>query len=274
MTLITVGTLARQTGLSEKAIRMYCDRGLLQPTEVDERSGTRRFDASQVERSRLIFALRALDIPLAQLAPVLDAPPERAAALFDTWWTQRQEAIRAHDTLALRARLRLTAARRDTFSVEITDAEEQLVLTTTASTGASEVAEKIGACTQHLFDVVVAAGAELTGPVFVVYRGRVSDDAQGEIEVCVPVDRAVRPSPRSTLRLEPAQMLAQVALTQAQSASPHIAEVHDHLSSGEFSRQWEPCGPNREIYLPGWGHGDPAEIVAYVATPVRTRPSH
>ena len=151
------------------------------------------------------------------------------------------------------------------------DSAEQLVLTTTASTGAGEVAETIGRCTQHLFSAVAASGAELTGPVFVVYRGRVSADSAGEVEVCVPIDRPVRPFPRSMLRLEPAQTLARIGLTQTRAAFPQIADAHDHLSSGEFGGGWEPCGPNREIYLPGWGRGGPTEIVAYVATPVRAR---
>lgn len=267
MTLITVGALARQTGLSEKAIRMYCDRGLLQP-EVDGCSGTRRFDAAQVERTRLVAALRALDVPLAEIGPVLDAPPERAAALFDTWWAHRQHAVHGHDHLALQARLSLTESAREDFPVEVVDAAEQVVLTTTAITGAGQVAETIGQCTQALFTAVAGAGAELTGLVYVIYRGRVSGNSEGNVEVCVPVDRAMLPAAGTLLRLEPAVTLARVGLTQEQATFPHIAQVHDYLSSGAFSSLWELCGPNREIYLPGWGHGEPTEIVAYVAAPV------
>lgn len=172
----------------------------------------------------------------------------------------------------MQARLRLTESHRDTFPVEFVDTPEHRVLTLRATTGAADVAETLGGCTQALFTTVTAAGAELTGPVFVVYQGRVSSASEGEIGVCVPVDLAVRPVAGTTLRLEPAQVLARGGLTQTQATYPHLAEVHDHLSSGGFRNEWEPCGPNREIYLPDWGHGAPAEIVAYVATPVRSRP--
>lgn len=63
-TLLTIGALARRSGLTAKALRHYDRVGLLVPAEVDARTGVRRYTADQVEAARLIARLRAVHLPL------------------------------------------------------------------------------------------------------------------------------------------------------------------------------------------------------------------
>jgi serine/threonine protein phosphatase PrpC/DNA-binding transcriptional MerR regulator len=79
--LLTIGEFARLARLSQKALRLYDELGLLRPSRVDEWSGYRYYAPSQLERARLVAWLRRLGMPLAQIGPVLDAPPAEAAAL-------------------------------------------------------------------------------------------------------------------------------------------------------------------------------------------------
>lgn len=79
--LLTIGEFARLARLSQKALRLYDELGLLRPFRVDEWSGYRYYSPSQLERARLVAWLRRLGMPLAQIGAVLDAPPAEAAAL-------------------------------------------------------------------------------------------------------------------------------------------------------------------------------------------------
>ncbi len=79
--LLTIGEFARQARLSQKALRLYDELGLLRPFRVDEWSGYRYYAPSQLERARLVAWLRRLGMPLAQIGAVLDAPPAEAAVL-------------------------------------------------------------------------------------------------------------------------------------------------------------------------------------------------
>ncbi|MEV1205228.1 MerR family transcriptional regulator, partial [Microbispora rosea] len=63
--LLTIGTFARATRLSPKALRLYDEAGLLRPAAVDGESGYRYYDPAQLERARLIARLRRLGMPLA-----------------------------------------------------------------------------------------------------------------------------------------------------------------------------------------------------------------
>jgi protein phosphatase len=78
--LLTIGEFARQAGLSQKALRLYDELGLLAPAKVDEWSGYRYYAPAQLERARLVAWLRRLGMPLARIGPVVDGSPAEAAA--------------------------------------------------------------------------------------------------------------------------------------------------------------------------------------------------
>lgn len=66
-----IGELSRRTGLSVKTIRFYCDQGLIHPYSRTK-GGFRLFDASALDELPLIRAFRAMDVPIAELASILD----------------------------------------------------------------------------------------------------------------------------------------------------------------------------------------------------------
>jgi DNA-binding transcriptional MerR regulator len=67
-----IGTVARHSGVAVKTIRFYCDQGLLQPS-ARSAGGYRLFVESVYGDLALIRMLRALEIPLATSAEVLQA---------------------------------------------------------------------------------------------------------------------------------------------------------------------------------------------------------
>jgi DNA-binding transcriptional MerR regulator len=70
-TLLTIGQLARRSGLPVRTIRFWSDAGLLPPT--DRSSGNyRRYDAAAVARLDLVRTLRELGLGLDAVRAVLD----------------------------------------------------------------------------------------------------------------------------------------------------------------------------------------------------------
>jgi MerR family transcriptional regulator, copper efflux regulator len=85
--MLRIGELAERAGMSHRTLRYYERMGLLQPAQRAE-SGHRYYEEGALERLRRIQQLKALDLPLEDIAEVLDAyfqaPPDRsgkAAAL-------------------------------------------------------------------------------------------------------------------------------------------------------------------------------------------------
>ena len=69
-----IGDFARATHLSIKSLRNYHRLGLLEPAEVDEFSGYRRYTTDQIPTAQIIRRFRDLDMPLEQIGAVLSAP--------------------------------------------------------------------------------------------------------------------------------------------------------------------------------------------------------
>ncbi|MCP2292125.1 DNA polymerase III subunit beta family protein [Nocardia amikacinitolerans] len=81
--LITIGALARASGLTASALRFYGDCGLLVPAEVDSVTGYRYYTRSQCERAVLIRRLRGIELSLEAITEVLAGDPSRAERLLD-----------------------------------------------------------------------------------------------------------------------------------------------------------------------------------------------
>ncbi len=70
-TFLTIGDLARRTGLPVKTVRFYADRGIVPPTHRAP-TGHRRFDHTAAARLDLVRTLRELGVDLATVRRVLD----------------------------------------------------------------------------------------------------------------------------------------------------------------------------------------------------------
>ncbi|WP_116202255.1 MerR family transcriptional regulator [Amycolatopsis circi] len=70
--MLTIGQLARQAGISAKAVRVYHAKGLLPEPERDA-SGYRRYDAQAVIDLARIVTLAQAGVPLARIPQVLNA---------------------------------------------------------------------------------------------------------------------------------------------------------------------------------------------------------
>ena len=89
--LLTIGDLARRTGLTPSAIRFYEDKGLLQSHRTG--GNQRRFLRSDIRRLSFILIVQKLGLSLEEIGEHLRSLPQgRTQSSFD-WW-KISEAIR------------------------------------------------------------------------------------------------------------------------------------------------------------------------------------
>ena len=70
--LLPIGRFARLTGLTVKALRYYDELGLLRPATVAGDTGYRLYSSAQVGRADAIRTLRRLEVPLDDIAVLLE----------------------------------------------------------------------------------------------------------------------------------------------------------------------------------------------------------
>ena len=108
-----IGRFARLTGLTLKALRHYDELGLLRPAGVDPESGYRSYEPEQAERAETIRMLRQLEVPLDDIARVLDSddPALHKRLLVDR---QRRTAERQVQLKWIRQRLQSLIDEKET----------------------------------------------------------------------------------------------------------------------------------------------------------------
>ena len=89
---LTIGDLARRTGLAVSAIRFYETHGILAP--LRNAGGHRRYDRADIRRLSFAMIAQRLGLPLAEIAlHMRDLPAHRAPNRRD--WERISQAMRA-----------------------------------------------------------------------------------------------------------------------------------------------------------------------------------
>jgi MerR family redox-sensitive transcriptional activator SoxR len=90
---LSIGDLARRTGLAASAIRFYEDRGLLRSARTA--GGQRRFEAADIRRLSFILICQQLGFSLREIGEQLEALP-RGRAPTQRDWTRMSRRFRQH----------------------------------------------------------------------------------------------------------------------------------------------------------------------------------
>ncbi|MFF0392108.1 MerR family transcriptional regulator [Kitasatospora sp. NPDC004615] len=268
--LLSTGEFARRGLLSPKALRLYDRQGLLPPDVVDPVTGYRYYRAGRLRTARLIVRLRGLDMPLATVAEVLALPSAEAAGRVAAYWAAVERRTASQRALAEHLRIQLSGLEGidEMYRIEQREVPDQLVLTEQRRARPEELDEFIGGATSRLTKAAEGLGGTVAAP-FVIYHGEVNEDADGPVEVCVPIDPARAGEVTVPHRVEPAHREAYTRITKAQVDFPQILTAYDAVCGWIESADTERTGPGREVYFADFMAAGPDEPVCDIAFPVR-----
>lgn len=218
MDQMSIGAFARRSRLSAKALRLYDELGLLAPARVDEDSGYRFYEPDQLGQARLIAALRELQIPLAQIKPILALTPAEAAQRIHELWAAAETEHADRRALAAYLIDELNGRRTVMYEVHTREIPDRSLLCLKRSVTSWDAAWALGKeFIAILRDHQLPKIEGRPGAMFCIYWGEVSEDSDGPLEWCRPVPAAQAETlavrcPELTLRPEPAHREAFVNL--------------------------------------------------------------
>ena len=195
-----IGVVARATNLTVKALRHYHEIGLLVPRSVDSWTGYRGYGPEEIDRAALIAALRALELPLAEMPVVLDDLGSDAARECLEAHRTRLD-VRATELGALVARLDAFIDGRMDMTLPASLSRPQIIETTTQPAvviEATATLEEVPTLIVRLFGEVVqaliGAGMDPTGegPLFARYLENPQSGDPFRMQVGAPVRAGVR----------------------------------------------------------------------------------
>ena len=229
--LIAIGRFSEATRLSQKALRLYDERGLLRPAHVDPDNGYRSYAPTQVREARLIALLRGAGMSLGSIARFLADPD---AALLDEHEAQLVDELAERRRVLEYARRVLKEERM--YEVQTRRNEPRRYVGRTARVTVDKLAP-------FIIDTVNELEAAHTseGPSFAIYHGTVTEDDDGPVEVGVPAADGDRELP--------AQEVAFTLARGEQTRYPQIIGAYDAIWDWAKTHGRELDGPPRETYL-------------------------
>jgi DNA-binding transcriptional MerR regulator len=228
--LMPIGDFAAASRLSQKALRLYGEKGLLAPAWVDPDSGYRYYRPEQLKAATLIALLRRAGIPLAEIRVFLREP---TAAWLDEY-EQRTVAEFAERRRVLRYAKRVLREEPMYDVVSKHVAEQPYV--------SRESRVYVRDLERFICDTFTELDYEKAeAPPFVLYHGPVNHEEDGPVEVCVPKNDGEK-------RL-PSGEVAFTAISGAQCDFPEILGAYESVYRWAKDHRREPAGPPREIYF-------------------------
>lgn len=166
----TIGRFSQITRLTPKALRLYDELGLLRPEEVDGATGYRYYTFAQARRAAAISLLRSVDLPLADIARIVDATTVGEVRVLLSEHRATLEARRAEHERMLREVEQLIQ-RGDIMEIDarLEELEPATLVTVPFESRMDEIGAAVGEAYQQLFGSLAAGGVAPLGPPLLRY---------------------------------------------------------------------------------------------------------
>lgn len=256
--LLSIGEFSRMTFLSVKTLRHYHETGLLAPAWIDESSGYRYYDVSQVTTAQLIRRFRDLDLPIEHLRAFLAAPDEesRNAVIvdhLDRMSAQLQETQSTVDSLR-----QMLVEEAGAFPVAYRDEPTLTALAVVDRVAGADVVAWWMDAFHALHRTVRVSGATRLGTDGALFPTEFFTDEVGDLVAFVPVTAVPDDLPaRVTTYQVPA---ARLAVTTFDGPPLDLDRAYGAVGRWVFDQAASSPGPVRERYLPT---GDEDDLLAH-----------
>jgi len=245
-TSVSIGDFSRMTHLSIKTLRHYHEVGLLAPRAIDEKTGYRYYERSQVPLAQVIRRFRELDMPVEEVRAIVGASDPAARNALIVAHLDRLER-RLSETRTRVAALRAFLEQPLTpIAVEHRSVVQTASLAISARISVKDASAWMGDAFTELYGALRALGVQASGPSGGLWATELFLEEEGEAVVFVPVQSPVRALGRGRPLSIPA---AELAVTVHHGAHADVDRSYGALGTHVTAHELGVDGPVREYYL-------------------------
>jgi DNA-binding transcriptional MerR regulator len=264
--LVPIGRFSAVCRLSQKALRLYDEMGLLRPAWVDPDSGYRYYAVAQALEAERIRLLRSLEVPLEEIAELLRDPSARQGILERHRRRLEDRLGQLQSLLASLDRLE-TEETMTSYDVRTKEVAAQQVIGIRMASRIADIGRDSGAAYGELYGHLGRAGAPPAGPPFTIYEAEPGENGELAVEFCVPVGRPMSGAGRISGH-EVAG--GRAAYTLHPGAYDGVGPAYAALQRWIQEHGHECRGAPRELYLVGPDQArSPAELRTEIQWPIR-----
>jgi DNA-binding transcriptional MerR regulator len=244
-TLLSIGDFSRATHLSVKALRHYHEQGLLEPADIDETSGYRRYDLSQIPTAQVIRRFRDLDMPLDDIRVIVHTSDlalrndliARHLRRLEGELGRTMQAVTSLRELLEQPELDAPIVHRRVPAMQVAAISDVVAI--------SDMDAWYRGALGEVYATVSAQGATPAGDAGGVYETELFADERGAATIFLPIASAIRPVGRVRQVMLPETELAVITHTGTHGT---IDRAYGALADYVTRHALAVEGPLREFY--------------------------
>jgi effector-binding domain-containing protein len=272
---IPIGRFSLITWLSQKALRLYDERGLLVPEEKDTFTRYRHYTGSHIARGVSIKTLCELGFPLTEIETILMAKENNDTGTIRALFTKRRTEIR----------LEVSRLQEIEAILEDRDASLELIYMSMNEPVVKEIAAvrivgKRGTgiysetitrlihdvCGQLFSEVNQRNGVKIAGPFMTLYHDTEYREKDADIECAVPITGRCSISDPSVRIRTLAGGKCLTLIYKGPYAGLH--EAWSGIGAYAEERKFSIAGPHRELYLNDPSAVEESELLTELQIPL------
>lgn len=265
----SIGEFSRVTGLSVKTLRFYHEKGILTPSSIDEATGYRFYDATKIEKARIIMQLRQMEFSLEDIAVVVGGCNDEADILNylerqrNTLQQRIQEdrdIVRSLSEIIAREKSARLVLETSSFTVEEKTLAPMLV-------AGFPMKGKYSDCGTGFSHLAKAMGRHICGKALCLYYDGEYREDDANFEPCVPIRKKVEAAGVAIRELPAGRCLSLLHRGPYDQLGRSYAKILKQAAE----RKWAIALPTREIYLKGPGmifKGNPKNYLTEIQLPL------
>jgi DNA-binding transcriptional MerR regulator/DNA gyrase inhibitor GyrI len=270
--MFSIGEFSKITGLTIKALRLYHEKGIIEPHAVDPRTGYRYYNHSDAEKARVVKLLKDMMLGLDEIADILKDCRDDADTV--EMLQRHRDSLEGRIGDLKKARKRVDA---------ILNSEREAIAMTKGNS--SEIVEKsvpdvriagirwkgsYADTGQHFGKLGRAVGRHIAGKPFNLYYDEAFKEEDADVETCIPV--------REGREIKTAQGISIRSLRGGKVVSivhkgpyDQLGRSYEAIAAYLKDKGYKVAAPPREIYIKGPGFifkGNPKNYLTEIQFPV------
>ena len=270
MTLYKISAFSRLGQVSIKALRLYDQRGLLKPAQVDAATGYRYYQIEQLSRLHRILALKAMGLSLEQISQLLndDLSLSQMQAMLRLKQTElQQQLIEAqHRLTAVNAHLKYLQEEQAMPDYEVILKPVESIQHMASIRDTIPAYNRVGQLFGEIMAYLGQNRAEPQGYCVAIWHHADYQESNVDAEALIAIPQTLQGNPRIQIRdLSALDLVASVihrgsytTLNQAYGAIVKWIEDNDY----------QIVGYNRELYLKGGAEQENPNYVTEIQFPI------
>ncbi|MEM9907008.1 MAG: MerR family transcriptional regulator [Cyanobacteria bacterium P01_D01_bin.44] len=270
MTLYKISAFSRLGQVSIKALRLYDQRGLLKPAQVDAETSYRYYKIEQLPRLHRILALKAMGLSLEQIGQLLNdnlSPSQMQAMLRLKQTELQQQLVEGQQRLAaVEAHLRYLQEEQTMPDYEVILKPVEVIPHVASIRDTIPAYNTVGQLFNELMAYLGQNNAQPQGCCAAIWHDPEYTEKDVDAEAIIVVPETLKGNERIQVKSLPA--MDTVAAIIHRGTYSTLNQAYGAIMQWIEDNPYQIIGPNREIYLQGGAEQDNPDYTTEIQFPV------